>query len=118
MADQQIPKNPVDKLLLGASIGFQIALLLASWMFVGEAKSAAADEGTFWQEMAITTVLIVVSIGLAVWGFRQNGTDKQSVAILTAAYISSAIALSAGTILLTYIYGAMALWRGVDLFRQ
>lgn len=118
MPDQQIPKSPADKLLLGASIGFQVALLLASWIFVGEARSNAEDEGVFWQDMVITTILIILSIGLAIWGFRQNSTDKQSIAILTAAYISSAIALGAGTILLTYVYGAMALWRGVDLFRR
>jgi hypothetical protein len=115
----QTPGNsaPVNKLLLGASLGFQVGLLAMTWAFATDDAQRAADAGAYWQGVYLWSALIVASLALTGVALMQKEENLKVQIITTAAFAAGAGALSMGTILLTIIYGAFAAYGAIKIVR-
>jgi hypothetical protein len=114
--------SPVNKLLLGASLGFQVGLLAMTWAFASDdaplATEVGADIGAYWQGVYLWTALIMASLGLTGLALTQKEENLKAQIIVTAAFAASAVALSMGTIILTVIYGGFAVFGTIKIVQS
>jgi len=109
---------PVNKLLLGASLGFQVGLLAMTWGFASDEAQIASDTGAYWQGVYLWSALIVGSLVLTGMALTQKEANLKAQLITTLAFAASAAALSMGTILLTVIYGAFAVYNAIKIVQS